>query len=548
MANFKISYGLQDNLPAYSSALEGTILITTDERAAYANIGGSQFRLGDFQIVAQISDLPAAATAGTRLFFVRENNALAVSNGTEWVQVNPDTDTGATSIEIVGTGTAGAVVAGDTVSSASYDSSTRKITLTCTNLNLADVATSGDADDVAYGSSSVKDELDKIEGDDTTTGSIAKAAKDALDTAKGYTDSEIADLDTASDVTVASVSAGVVTLTAGVAEVDGIIQKGSGSDITLAKAATTGAAGDISINAISGVTGSNAQSALESLKNLIDGVDTAGKVTVEQPVTTDYAKVYSFYQGVTNTDTPEQKAAKKIVDVNIPKDMVVSGAEVKTVTTADDPYVGAKVGDKYIDITIANASQSHIYVPCKDLVDVYTGSVGAEVTVTVGNDNVISSTINKINANKIVYKEASQGSFEVGLKDYLGYIPQDASSDDIVDYIHEVVDAAVPADATVSQTAGADGLALSVTTVDGTVTAVSGSIAANTYDAHGAASAVLGTASDTSTDNTVYGVKALANEKAASTYVGEIPSTATATTVVGYVDEAVDAATTWGTF
>ena len=45
-------------------------------------------------------------------------------------------------------------------------------------------------------------------------------------------------------------------------------------------------------------------------------------------------------------------------------------------------------------------------------------------------------------------------------------------------------------DATESQTAGADGLALSITEVDGVITSISGSIAANTYDAHGAAAAV----------------------------------------------------------
>ena len=61
-------------------------------------------------------------------------------------------------------------------------------------------------------------------------------------------------------------------------------------------------------------------------------------------------------------------------------------------------------------------------------------------------------------------------------------------------------------DATVSQTAGADGLALSVTEVDGVITAISGSIAANTYDAHGAAAAVQG-----STTKTVAEVEALAN-------------------------------------
>ena len=44
-------------------------------------------------------------------------------------------------------------------------------------------------------------------------------------------------------------------------------------------------------------------------------------------------------------------------------------------------------------------------------------------------------------------------------------------------------------DATESQTAGADGLALSITEVDGVITGISGSIAANTYDSYGSASA-----------------------------------------------------------
>lgn len=61
-------------------------------------------------------------------------------------------------------------------------------------------------------------------------------------------------------------------------------------------------------------------------------------------------------------------------------------------------------------------------------------------------------------------------------------------------------------DAVVSQTAGADGLALSITEVDGVITSISGSIAANTYDAAGAAKAVQG-----ATTKTVAEVEALAN-------------------------------------
>lgn len=57
-------------------------------------------------------------------------------------------------------------------------------------------------------------------------------------------------------------------------------------------------------------------------------------------------------------------------------------------------------------------------------------------------------------------------------------------------------------DATVSQTAGADGLALQVVEVDGKLTSVTGSIAVNTYDSYGSASSALASAK-TYTDNSV---------------------------------------------
>lgn len=51
------------------------------------------------------------------------------------------------------------------------------------------------------------------------------------------------------------------------------------------------------------------------------------------------------------------------------------------------------------------------------------------------------------------------------------------------------IDAKINAlDSTAAHTAGADGLALNVAIVDGKLTSISGSIAANTYDAHGSAS------------------------------------------------------------
>lgn len=81
--------------------------------------------------------------------------------------------------------------------------------------------------------------------------------------------------------------------------------------------------------------------------------------------------------------------------INIPKDMVVSSGEVKTVTTANVPYQGAQVGDKYIDLTIANTSQNHIYIPVKDLVDVYVAGNG----IRISDNNYISVVVDSNNAN-----------------------------------------------------------------------------------------------------------------------------------------------------
>lgn len=65
--------------------------------------------------------------------------------------------------------------------------------------------------------------------------------------------------------------------------------------------------------------------------------------------------------------------------INIAKDMVLQGATLETVTEADVPYAGAVVGDPYIDMAFNDATQSHIYIPVKGLVDTYTAGEGIEI-------------------------------------------------------------------------------------------------------------------------------------------------------------------------
>lgn len=377
------------------------------------------------------------------------------------------------------------------------------------------------------------DIVNVLTGANTVDGSVAKALKDA----KEYTDTEIGKLDTTADVTIATETAGVVTIKAGVKEVDGIIAQGTGSDITLAKVATTGAAEDVSVKAASGtdttsgiawsVADADAQAAIERLtkENAIEDaaiatlngtVDTAGSVlkaikdnakdatydanyTIAQKIAAvsgaagvTVEKLATAESGYLSTYVVKQNNVQVGDKINIPKDYLVKSAELKTVTEAGQPYSGAKVGDKYLDFVVntkdAPVTDEHIYIPVNDLFDSYTSGSAAidAVVVVVDNDtNKISATV----TDGTIARAKIDADFEADIK-ALENTHAKETDGSFKSVATEITDKISLLDASVSQTAGADGLALSVTEVDGKITAISGSIAANTYDAYGEANAV----------------------------------------------------------
>ena len=114
--------------------------------------------------------------------------------------------------------------------------------------------------------------------------------------------------------------------------------------------------------------------------------------TVTKQVTAEegYLATYQLFKG--NTAVGDK--------INIPKDFLVKGAEIKTVATADDPYSGAEVGDKYIDFTInvksGTATDEHLYLPVNELVDAY---VGDNQGIVLGANNTFSLKLDTANAN-----------------------------------------------------------------------------------------------------------------------------------------------------
>lgn len=165
------------------------------------------------------------------------------------------------------------------------------------------------------------DAITKLNGDETTDGSVAKAVKTAQDTLQGKID-------------------------ANKKEVDGKI--GTLTDLTT----------DDKTSLVK---------AINENKAAIDAAKAADKVTLDTTTTTDgMLKSYTVKQG-----------ARTVGVIDIPKDMVVKSGVVEV-----NPE-GQKAGT-YIVLTLANATEDKIYINVASLVDIYTAEQKAtQVQLTI---------------------------------------------------------------------------------------------------------------------------------------------------------------------
>ena len=242
-----------------------------------------------------------------------------------------------------------------------------------------------------------------INGDDSTEGSIAHGDKNTYDSAVTYVTQQIQGLDVAD----AAVAKNFVTE---VSETDGKIAVKRGAvTSTGGTIVLTDSNGGINIDVVSTaltITGKDAIKVAESgtgkeISLAINANDKVLSQTTDGLLATfQIAKLGSANEGMAASYQLQDKTGNPMgVTIDIPKDMVISAAEVKKVDQADKPYIGAVVGDMYIDFTIANATSDHIYLPAKTLFDAYVQGNGIE-----------------INGNKIAVKRdaASEGFLTVG--------------------------------------------------------------------------------------------------------------------------------------
>ncbi len=278
-------------------------------------------------------------------------------------------------------------------------------------------------------------------------------------------------------------------------------------------------------------------SAINEVRAAVSAGGTDALISIDTSKITDgYLKSYTIKQGENTIGT-----------IDIPKDLVVQEGSV--VTNPEDMPEGT-----YIKLVIANSSKP-LFINVGSLVDIYKAKANAtQVQVTVDNST------REISA---VLLEGSIGTKELG--DEVVTTAKIANGNVTKDKLEATVQASLTkANSAVQEIK--TGKTNGTISVDGKEVAIKGLGSAaytesSAYDRSGAAAEVLGSESDTSDKNTVYGAKKAASEaktsadnakKAADTaqkdvdsletYVGTFTPVGEETTIVEYIDAKANAA------
>jgi hypothetical protein len=266
-------------------------------------------------------------------------------------------------------------------------------------------------------------------------------------------------------------------------------------DNSLAAVAKSGAAADVSVADTAGkLDATNVEAALAELVSKIESGGEAGAVTVTKTVggaNDSFVSKYTFSQGGTPITNGE---------IEISKDLVATNGEL-----VDQD--GSGNSGTFIKMTIANGTP--FYINVADLIEYNSVQSNNEITLTDTNHK-IEATVGEIAASKIVYKAAEGANPKQTVAEAINALESAVGTGGTVD--QKIQNAVEALDADLDATAGS--VVTGITEVDGVITGID---------------EVALTA-----QNVAYGASTV---KAALDTIGTIPATATATTVVDYVDE-----------
>lgn len=291
-----------------------------------------------------------------------------------------------------------------------------------------------------------------------------------------------------------SIAAGDATVTSAVTTLDN----------SLAAIAKSGAASDASIvDAAGNFTATNVEDALAELHTAIGTGGTNAAVTVTKTAggaSDNYAYRYTFSQG-------GSAIANGVID--IAKDMVATDGQLVHPTTENPITVDGQqvTSGAYIAMTIANGDT--FYINVADLIEYNSVASTDEITLSDAN-HTITATVGEIAASKIVY-QAAEGS-----------TPAKTVAQAI-----NALESAVGTGGSVDQK-----IQTAVNALNADKTATAGSVVTGVHQANGVITSIDEVA--LTADNVAYGNSTV---KTALDTIGAIPAGATATTVIGYVDE-----------
>ena len=375
------------------------------------------------EVVENIAALPATTSViEGKFYYAKAENVFCFPGADGWYQVNPDT--GATSIEAVGTGNA--------VTEATYDAITRKITLTkgetfATKSALDELSEEVDGL-VTAGGEPNKLEKVKVNGTELsispedksvnvliaegeTNGTVAvngtdvavhglgsaayteASAYDAAGAAKDIQGETTATVKSVED-SVAAIKDGtsidsfadVETALSGKQPTGDYATKTEAQDYANAKVASV-TAGDASVTVNGTATAPTVAVKLsEDADNAMELVDDGVKVVipaaaeysiVKDADSGDYAAIYHLTKNGANVGTA----------INIPKDMVVQSGSVVTDPEGQTPGT-------YIELILQNVA-APLYINVGSLIEYVTSGsqTGDMIVITVSEDHKVTATI-----------------------------------------------------------------------------------------------------------------------------------------------------------